>query len=151
MGISTNSLGFAVGAAACILTLVLPAQAQFWDWGGRPQRQQQQNYSPFGGWFEQRPFQRDRDRDRETPVDNSQAPKAAQKKPEATTNVVVMGDSNADWLAYGLEDAFSEKPEFGVVRKHRSDSGLIRYGGRADQEWPPAVRENIATEKPNII
>ena len=29
---------------------MLPAQAQFWDWGNR-QRQQQ----PFGGWFEQRP------------------------------------------------------------------------------------------------
>ena len=53
-------------------------------------------------------------------VDNAQAPKGAQKKPEATTNIVVMGDANADWLAYGLEDAFSEKPEFGVVRKHRT-------------------------------
>jgi hypothetical protein len=151
MGFSTKSLGFAAGAAACVLALVLPAQAQFWDWGGRPQRQQQQNYNPFGGFFEQRPFQRDRDRDRETPVDNSQAPKGAQKKPEATTNIVVMGDANADWLAYGLEDAFSEKPEFGVVRKHRTESGLIRYGGRGDQEWPQVVREVIAAEKPKFI
>jgi hypothetical protein len=151
MGFSTKSLGFAAGAAACILALVLPAQAQFWDWGGRPQRQQQQNYNPFGGFFEQRPFQRDRDRDRETPVDNSQAPKGAQKKPEATTNIVVLGDANADWLAYGLEDAFSEKPEFGIVRKHRTESGLIRYGGRGDQEWPQVAREVIAAEKPKFI
>src|SRR5215831_8943731 len=30
------------------LALLLPAQAQFWDWGNRPQRQQ--DFSPFGGW-----------------------------------------------------------------------------------------------------
>src|SRR2546421_2486599 len=87
MGLSTKSLGFAAGAAACIsLVLLLPAQAQFWDWGGRPQRQQQQNYNPFGGWFEQRPYQRDRerdrdrgDRDREAPARSDVAPGPAQK------------------------------------------------------------------------
>jgi hypothetical protein len=36
-----------------------------------------------------------------------------------------MGDANADWLAYGLEDAYSENPEINIVRKHRTDSGLI--------------------------
>jgi hypothetical protein len=65
--------------------------------------------------------------------DYSSAPRPSQKKPDATTSVVVMGDANADWLAYGLEDAFSEKPEFGVVRKHRTGSGLIRYGGAQRQ------------------
>jgi hypothetical protein len=155
MSLSIKSRGFAVGAVACIsLALLLPAHAQFWDWGGRPQRQQQQN-NPFGGWFDQRPFQRDRDRDRdrdrEAPVDFSHAPGPSQKKPEATTSVVVLGDANADWLAYGLEDAFSEKPEFGVVRKHRTESGLIRYGGRNDAEWPQVAREIIAAEKPKFI
>jgi hypothetical protein len=47
-----------------------------------------------------------------------------------------MGDANADWLAYGLEDAFSEKTEIGIVHKHRTDSGLIRYDPRRDNEWP---------------
>jgi hypothetical protein len=153
---SSKLLGFVAGAAACVLMLVLPAQAQFWDWGGRPR--QQQNYNPFGGWFEQRPYQRDRDRgyyrdrgDREAPVDFSQAPKPEQKKAEATTNIVVLGDANADWLAYGLEDAFSERPEFGIVRKHSPQSGLIRYGGRGEQEWPQVAREIIAAEKPKFI
>jgi hypothetical protein len=36
-----------------------------------------------------------------------------------------------------------------VVRKHRTDSGLIRYGGRGDSEWPQVVRELIAAENPN--
>ena len=32
----------AVMAAGISLAWLLPAQAQFWDWGNRPQRQQQQ-------------------------------------------------------------------------------------------------------------
>ena len=62
-----------------------------------------------------------------------------------------MGDANADWLAYGLEDAFSEKPEIGIVRKHRTNSGLIRYDQRRDSEWPQIAREIIAAEKPKYL
>src|SRR5258708_7619327 len=62
-----------------------------------------------------------------------------------------MGDANADWLAYGLEDAFSEKPEIGIVRKHRTDSGLIRYDQRRESDWPQVAREIIASEKPKFI
>src|SRR5215467_3713993 len=76
---------------------------------------------------------------------------SSQKKPEATSSIVVMGDANADWLAYGLDDAFSENPEFGIVRKHRTDSGLIRYDQRRDLEWPQVAREIIAAEKPKFI
>jgi hypothetical protein len=62
-----------------------------------------------------------------------------------------MGDANADWLAFGLEDAFSEKPEIGIVRKHSTDSGLIRYDQRRESEWPQAARELIAAEKPKFL
>jgi hypothetical protein len=62
-----------------------------------------------------------------------------------------MGDAMADWLAYGLEDAFSEKPEFGVIRKHRTDSGLIRYDHRRDTTWAQVAREIIAADKPKFI
>ena len=45
-----KSRGFLAAAALGIsLALLLPAQAQFWDWGNRPQRQQ--DFNPFGGWF----------------------------------------------------------------------------------------------------
>lgn len=129
------------------LALLLPAQAQFWDWGNRPRPQ---NSNPFGGWFGGgRPFFESPPQ-QQAPVDYSRAPPPAQKKPEATTPIVVVGDANADWLAYGLEDAFAEKPEFGIVRKHRTDSGLISYG-RRDVEWPQAVREVVAAEKPKFI
>jgi uncharacterized protein len=151
-----KSRGLAAAAVAGIsLALLFPAQAQFWDWGNRPQRQQQQPQfnNPFGGWggrdggwFGPQP-------QREAPVDYSQAPKPEKKKnPEATTNVLVVGDANADWLAYGLEDAYAEKPEIGVTRKHRTESGLIRYDQRRDAiEWPQAIREAIAAEKPKFI
>jgi hypothetical protein len=168
---SRGSLAAAVFGVS--LALLWPAQAQFWDWGNRPQRQQ--DFNPYGGWFggdqrwdrwEGRRRERERDRDRgdrdrgdrdrsradrarEAPADYSHAPGPSQKKPEATTSIVVVGDANADWLAYGLEDAFSENPEIAVVRKHRTDSGLIHYGGRGDSEWPQVVRELIAAENPN--
>jgi hypothetical protein len=156
----------AAAALGISLGLLLPAQAQFWDWGNRQQRQR--DFSPFGGWsggnqrwdrWDGGGRERERDRgrgerdrgDRDTPVDYSHAPGPSQKRPEATTSIVVVGDANADWLAYGLEDAFSENPEIAVVRKHRTDSGLIRYGGRGDSEWPQVARELIAGEKPKFL
>ena len=163
MGSAFKSRGFFVVAALGIsLALLLPAQAQFWDWGNRQQRQRDSNWGWFGGnqrwdrWEgggrERERVRRERvDRDRDTPVDYSHAPGPSQKKPEATTSIMVVGDANADWLAYGLEDAFSEKPEIAIVRKHRTESGLIRYGGRGDSEWPQVARQIIAAEKPKFI
>src|SRR5436189_1166067 len=155
-------------AALTMFALVVPGNAQFWgdSWGGRQQPQQRQD--PFGGFWNDRPGgfwgdrprespryypgqrERAREPDREEPPDYSHAPTATPRK-DATVNIVVMGDANADWLAYGVEDAFSEKPEFGIVRKHRTESGLIRYGGRGDQEWPQVAREIIVAEKPKFI
>jgi hypothetical protein len=57
----------------------------------------------------------------------------------------------ADWLAYGLEEAFAETPEMAIVRKHRTISGLIRYDTRRDVEWPQIVKEMIAADKPKLI
>ena len=63
----------AVVAGVISLAWLLPAQAQFWDWGNRPQRQQQQyNNNWFGGgggWFGNERRYDQRDREREAPVD----------------------------------------------------------------------------------
>jgi len=141
--------------AGLSLVTIVPAQAQFWDWG-RPRR-----FEPFRDWwapqrsYEPRYRERERDggweRERETPADFSHAPPPTQKKPEATVSILVMGDANADWLAYGLEDAYSEKPEIAVVRKHRADSGLIRYDPRRESEWAQMARDIIAAEKPKFV
>jgi uncharacterized protein len=139
-------------AAACVsAALLLPAHAQFWgSWGGTPQRQQvrpQQGYNPFGGWFQGR-----EPRQREAPADYSNAPPPARKadSPNASP-IVVMGDAMAEWLAYGLEDAFSEKPEISVVRRHRTYSGLVRYDTRRDVEWAQIAKETITADKPKFI
>lgn len=145
--------------AALMAVLPVPAQAQFWgDWG-RPQPQQryqqQQQYNPFGDWFRTTPSRPQVRPQREAPADNSHAPatrKADMKDESKVTNkIVVMGDGMADWLAYGLEDAFSEQPEVGIVRKHRTTSGLIHYDGRKDIDWAHVAKEIIAAEKPNFI
>ena len=111
----------AATAALIIGAVSVPANAQFWgdSWGGRQQPQQrQQPYNPFGGFWGDRPggfwgdrqrespryYPRQRERpEREEPPDYSHAPPATPRK-DATIKIVVMGDANADWLAYGLEE-----------------------------------------------
>ncbi len=66
--------------------------------------------------------------------------------------MLVLGDSMADWLAYGLEDALGDTPELAVVRKNRASSGLIRYDSRNEnQDWAQVIREAIAATKPKFI
>jgi lysophospholipase L1-like esterase len=66
--------------------------------------------------------------------------------------VLVLGDSMADWLAYGLEDALGDPPDLAVVRKNRATSGLIRYDSRNEtQDWGQVIREAIAQTKPKFI
>src|SRR6516162_8043030 len=157
-----------------IFAFLLPAYAQWgnsqwansqWgnSWGGR----QQQPYNPYGGYGHDRQWDswgyRQRERapsprlrvrvrevEKERPQDYSHAPPATPRE-DATVKIVVMGAANADWLAYGLEDAFSEQPEVGIVRKHRTASGLIRYDQRREVEWPQVAREIIAAEKPKFV
>jgi hypothetical protein len=154
----------ACGILAACLTIGLdsPAQAQFWSPFGPPRRppapvqqapqyynqQPQQQYNPFGGFFGPQEVQRPA-----APPDNSHAPSPQPRKTDAapTTSVVVMGDAMADWLAYGLEDAYAERPEIGIVRKSRTASGLIRYDPKRDVDWAQAAREIIAAEKPKLI
>jgi hypothetical protein len=143
------------------LALSYPVHAQFWgdSWGGR-QQQRQQPSNPFGSFWDNRQWespryprerrQREREPEREQAPDYSRAPAATPRK-EATIKIVVMGDANADWLGYGLEDAFSEKPETGIVRKHRTEAGLIRYDQRREIEWPQVAREIIAADQPKFI
>jgi uncharacterized protein len=168
----------AAPVALVVFALLLPANAQWgnswggnswgsWggsSWGGNSWgSRQQQPYNSHGGFGRDRQWgyggyrQRERtssprlrERARELEKDYSHAPSGTQRR-DATVKIVVMGDANADWLASGLEEAFSEDPEIGVVRKHRTDSGLVRYDPRRDSEWPQVAREIIAAEKPDLV
>jgi len=130
---------------ACLL-IATPAAAQFMDfpfWGRRPAPQRE--WSPWRGW-QQGPEQR-----QQPPVDASKAPPPRKQESAPAKAVVVMGDSMADWLGFGLEDAFAETPEMGVTRKNRANSGLIRGESRKEFDWPQSAKEILAAEKADFI
>ena len=79
------------------------------------------------------------------------APRKTETPPAET--VVVIGDSFAEWLAYGLEEVFAETPQIGIVRKTKQDLGLVRDDPRSDApEWTQAIKDLLpVTEKPNAI
>lgn len=139
-------------AGLMLFGIVAPASAQFFDFGfGRPQRPAPPPqrgggfFSPFTDGFGP-PQQAPR------PVDSSRAPAAAKRDAPADRNVLVLGDAMADWLAYGLEDALSETPDLGVIRKHKTVSGLLKYQPKGDPvDWAAAAKGILATEKPDVI
>jgi hypothetical protein len=57
----------------------------------------------------------------------------------------------ADWLAYGLEDAFSDSPEIAIVRKNKAYSGLLHYDAKSDLDWWHVARDILAQEKPSYV
>ena len=86
------------------------------------------------------------------PADYSKAPPPRKQETPPTTNIVVIGDSLADWLAYGLDETYADQPDMGVERKIRATSGLIRYDAKNETlDWSQAVKDALATEKPNAI
>lgn len=122
---------------------VAPAQAQFFFDERYPWLDQRRRNRMFDPLFQDEPAPR---------VDYSRPPAAKKSEVPPATKIMVVGDSLADWLAYGLEDALSETPEYGVVRKARNGSGLIRYDGRGETPtWAQTIRDLIASEKPQAI
>src|ERR1044072_485769 len=123
------------GLLAVAFTSATPAQAQFRDdrfpFLSR-QRPQRSGNGFFGGFFGgyQRQYENGYEQ-QQAPADNSRAPppRKVEAKPDAVapaTTIVVMGAGVADWLAYGLEDAFADSPEVAIVRKNKLHSGLLR-------------------------
>jgi len=140
-------------AIALLVGIVGPASAQFFNFGGPPPRQAPQR---GGGWFGGdffAPFQQQAPSQQQAPrQDFSRAPGPAKRDTVAERNVLVLGDAMADWLGYGLEDAYSEQPDMGVIRKHKTVSGLIKYQPRGEPaDWIAAAKGILATEKPDAI
>ena len=141
-------------AIALLVGIVGPASAQFFNFGGfggPPQRQAPQR---GGGWFGGdffQPFQQQAPQQAPR-QDFSRAPGPAKRDTVPERNVLVLGDAMADWLGYGLEDAYAEQPDMGVIRKHKTASGLIKYQPRGEPaDWTAAAKAILATEKPDAI
>src|SRR5215471_1800710 len=168
-------------AVAAVLTLAQSAsvavQAQFfWNWNQQDQHSRQRSRPQSGGlfdWFGGGLFNsRSHDDDsyspprprqqqpnlhtQQEPSESSRAPppKKAEAKDEQigpTSSIVLMGDDMADWLAYGLEDVFSDTPEISVVRKTKLNSGLLHYDTKGDLDWWHVARDTLAQKKVDYV
>src|SRR6201996_9536740 len=143
-------------AAVLLLGIAGPASAQFFNFGP-PQRQQRGGGGGGfgGGWFGGdlfAPFQQQAPKQRVIREDFSRAPPPEKRDTVPERNVLVLGDGMADWLGYGLEDAYADQPDIGVVRRHKTVSGLIRYQPKGDPaDWAAAAKTILAAKKPEAI
>jgi len=135
-----------VGGRAAFDQRERPELVQFNDffrpfWGGEPYYRNR-GYDPYN------PFTQQRQQSYE-PI-KPPAPKKVDTPPAET--VLVIGDQLADWLGYGLEEALTDTPQIGIVRRIKPYAGLVRYEQRADSpDWSQAVKEVLAAEKPSAI
>jgi len=145
-------------AAAASIAGTQPALAQsydrsqgfhffpFFDNGRR-----QQQYPQQQPWFQQQQPWGQAPAESRPQIDYSKAPPPRKLDSQPALHVLVLGDAMADWLGFGLEDAFGETPEIGVVRKHHANGGLIHNDSRNAYDWPQAAREILAADKPDFI
>jgi uncharacterized protein len=143
-------------AIAILVGIAGPASAQFFGFGGGGwQRPAPRNNGGGGGWFGGdffAPFQQQAPK--RVIQDFSKAPVPEKRDPAFVPerNVLVLGDGMADWLAYGMELAYAERPDMAVIRKNRATSGLIKYQPKGDpSDWTAAAKQILATEKPDAI
>jgi hypothetical protein len=128
------ALAVAAGAAASV-----PAAAQVYYDPGSPR--DFFSFPFFGGPPQPAPY-----------VDYTKAPATRKLTVPPTSTVVVIGDSMADWLGYGLDETYSDQPDIGVDRLIHANSGLVHYDPRNDTlDWSQAVKDALANEKPSAI
>jgi hypothetical protein len=173
-----------VGGAAILLPelSVRDANAQFfWNWGDRsaPAERVPRPRRPVGpppqqrggGWFpapwgwggpgrqadrpsEPEPQRPGTPRPSQRAESNDRAPAPKRPASETAKRALVLGDSMADWLGYGLEETFAESDtdpgEWAVTRKHRTGSTLIR-GTPRDVDWVQAAKETLAAEQAAVV
>ncbi|WP_454655639.1 SGNH/GDSL hydrolase family protein [Bosea beijingensis] len=65
-------------------------------------------------------------------------------KVDVSTHIVVMGDSLANLLANGLDDALNNRPDVEVIHRAKPDSGLVRSDF---YDWPKVVSELLASDQ----
>jgi hypothetical protein len=170
-----KTTAFQTGAFAVMLVVMAgfvtcgPASAQYWgdsssggwggwgwggrssgSWGGRYPSDRYYRRSPKRDFFY--PVTGERHNRPEPAVDYSKAPSPRKLETPPRQTVVVIGDSMADWLGYGLDEKYSDQPVIGVQRKISATSGLVRYDSQDEAlDWPQAAKDALSNEKPNAI
>ena len=153
-------LGRLAIALAIAVVLPIPAGAQFFGsnnyyYGQRPTRPPPSHgffsfplFGNPGGGDQYNPFYRPAP----PPVESYKPPPPRKLETPPAMTVMVIGDTMADWLAYGLEDVLSDTPDVGVVRNIRPTSGLVRYDAKNDSlEWSGIIKDALVNEKPSAI
>jgi hypothetical protein len=147
--------------AAMLVGITAPASAQLFNFNpfssSPPSRAapQQRQGGGGGGWFGGdffQPFQPQQPR--RVYQDFSKAPPSERRDNSNAPDryVMVLGDGMADWLAYGLEDAYADQPDMGITRKAKTTSGLIKYQPKGDPaDWAAAAKSMLATERTDAI
>ncbi|MFZ1923605.1 MAG: GDSL-type esterase/lipase family protein [Xanthobacteraceae bacterium] len=146
----------ALAMAAATAAIAVPAAAQVYYRSDRPSNPGYYQQPP--GYYHQ-PQQRDffsfpffRGPRRAPAVDYSKAPAPRKLETPPASTIVVVGDSMADWLGYGLDEIYADQPDTGVVREVRATAGLIRYDARNEQlDWPAVIKAQLAAQKPKAI
>jgi uncharacterized protein len=169
----TRAFAAAVVVIVCAATRG-PASAQYWGdspsggWGDRRSGGWGWDNRPSDGWRDRYPsdryYRRSPNRDFLSPfsgerrtrpapaADYSKAPPPRKLEKPATSTVLVVGDSMADWLAYGLDEKYADQPQIGIERKVRATSGLVHYDAKNEaMDWPQAAKEELSNGKPNAI
>src|SRR5579885_363547 len=145
-----------VGLAAMQLAILDSAQAQVRD-DRFPflRRQRSGSGGFFGDLFGNPGYRRYEQPQYDQPSEHTSSRAPAPRKPNKdvtpTTSIVVIGDEMADWLAYGLEDAFADEPEIAIDRQNKPRSGLLRYDVKGDLDWWHVVRDILTKEKANYV
>ena len=133
------------GVLAIELATTEPAQAQY------------RRSSP-GGFFQElfgnpgyRRYEPQSDQSEQHYSTHAPSPRKPAANVAPTTSIVVIGDGMADWLAYGLEDAFADEPEVAIDRQSKYNSGLLRYDAKGDLDWWHVARDIVTKEKANYV
>ena len=148
-----NAPAVLAATLAGALAAAEPAAAQYYWGNGRsnggyggyrsyPSSPQRDFFYPFSGFGRSPP-----------PVaDSTKAPATRKLETPPATTVVVVGDSMADWLGYGLDELYADEPDIGMDRKIRASSGLIRYDAKNETlDWSQAIKDTLANQRPNAI
>jgi hypothetical protein len=153
-------LAIALSIVTAGLALAVPAGAQMFgthaafDQRPRAAQVQWRELFPFPFFGGRRSFNPDNPFGPPRPqtFESTRPPPPRKVETPPTETVLVIGDSLADWLGYGLEETFADTPDIGIVRKIKPYAGLVRYEARNDApDWSQAVKDVLAAEKPSAI
>ena len=153
-------LAIALSIVTAGAALAAPAGAQVFgthtafDQRPRAELVQWREFFPFPSFGDRRSFNPDNrfGPPRPQTFESTRPPPSRKVETPPTETVLVIGDSLADWLGYGLEETFADTPDIGIVRKIKPYAGLVRYEARNDApDWSQAVKEVLAAEKPSAI